>query len=155
MKEIKITKGMLRSAEKRAAEMGILKNSIRKGAGNLVGMLGEEIVLDVMGGDLKSSYDYDIVLPDGRTTDVKTKLTTVPPLPSYSCSVSAYNIHQDCDLYTFVRVKKDLTVGWYLGSLTKLEFFNTARFFEKGAVTGDNNHKVTASCYNCNISALH
>jgi len=154
MQEIKITKGMLADASNRAKELGILKNSISKGKGNVAGMLGEEIVLKVLGGKLESSYDYDIILPDGSTTDVKTKLTTVKPLPKYSCSVSAYNIRQKCDSYTFVRVKKDLTVGWFLGSINKLDFFNEARFVEKGEIDPTNEYKARTSCFNCPISVL-
>ena len=154
MEEINITKSMMDKAEKRAKELGVLKNSISKGKGNIAGMLGEEIVLKVLGGKLESSYDYDIVLPDGTTTDVKTKLTTVVPLPEYSCSVSAYNIRQKCDSYTFVRIKKDLTVGWYLGIIGKLDFFHTARFVEKGAYEGSNKYRAKASCFNCPISVL-
>jgi len=154
MQEIKITKGMLADASNRAKELGILKNSISKGMGNVAGMLGEEIVLKVLGGKLESNYDYDIIFPDGSTTDVKTKLTTVKPLPKYSCSVSAYNIRQKCDSYTFVRVKKDLTVGWFLGSINKLDFFNEARFVEKGEIDPTNEYKARTSCFNCPISVL-
>ena len=91
---------------------------------------------------------------DSSTTDVKTKLTTVKPLPKYSCSVSAYNIRQKCDSYTFVRVKKDLTVGWFLGSINKLDFFNEARFVEKGEIDPTNEYKARTSCFNCPISVL-
>ena len=154
MQEVKITKSMMEDASTRAKELGVLKNSISKGMGNVAGMLGEEIVLKVLGGELKSSYEYDIILPDGSTTDVKTKTTSVPPLPEYSCSVSAYNIHQKCDSYTFVRIKKDLTVGWYLGMISKLDFFNAAKFVEKGSYEGSNNYRARASCYNCPISLL-
>ena len=145
MQEIKITQDMLDKARRRAKELGVLNNSISKGKGNVAGMLGEEIVLKILGGTLKRSYDYDIVLPDGTTTDVKTKLTTVAPLPSYSCSVSAFNIRQKCDKYTFVRIKKDLTTGWFLGSIDKLNFFYEAHFVEKGAYDGDNKYKARAS----------
>ena len=154
MEEVKITKTMLIDASKRAKELGILRNSISRGMGNVAGMLGEEIALKIMGGKLESNYDYDILLPDGTTTDVKTKLTTVKPLPKYSCSVSAYNIRQKCDSYTFVRVKKDLTVGWFLGSINKLDFFNEARFVEKGEIDPTNEYKARTSCFNCPISAL-
>ena len=154
MEEVKITKSMLIDASKRAKELGILRNSISRGMGNVAGMLGEEIALKIMGGKLESNYDYDILLPDGTTTDVKTKLTTVKPLPKYSCSVSAYNIRQKCDSYTFVRVKKDLTVGWFLGSINKLDFFNEARFVEKGEIDPTNEYKARTSCFNCPISAL-
>jgi len=154
MEEVKITKSMLIDASKRAKELGILRNSISRGMGNVAGMLGEEIALKIMGGKLESNYDYDILLPDGTTTDVKTKLTTVKPLPKYSCSVSAYNIRQKCDSYTFVRVKKDLTVGWFLGSINKLDFFNEARFVEKGEIDPTNEYKARTSCFNCPISVL-
>ena len=145
---------MLVDASNRARKLGVLKNSISKGMGNVAGMLGEEIVLKVLGGKLESNYDYDIIFPDGSTTDVKTKLTTVKPLPKYSCSVSAYNIRQKCDSYTFVRVKKDLTVGWFLGSINKLDFFNEARFVEKGEIDPTNEYKARTSCFNCPISVL-
>ena len=154
MQEVKIIKSMLVDASNRARELGILRHSISKGMGNVAGMLGEEIVLKVLGGKLESNYDYDILLPDGSTTDVKTKLTTVKPLPEYSCSVSAYNIRQKCDSYSFVRVKKDLTIGWYLGTIGKLDFFNEARFVEKGAIDPTNKYKARTSCFNCPISAL-
>ena len=145
---------MFVDASNRARKLGVLKNSISKGMGNVAGMLGEEIVLKVLGGKLESNYDYDIIFPDGSTTDVKTKLTTVKPLPKYSCSVSAYNIRQKCDSYTFVRVKKDLTVGWFLGSINKLDFFNEARFVEKGEIDPTNEYKARTSCFNCPISVL-
>ena len=145
---------MFVDASNRARKLGVLKNSISKGMGNVAGMLGEEIVLKVLGGKLESNYGYDIIFPDGSTTDVKTKLTTVKPLPKYSCSVSAYNIRQKCDSYTFVRVKKDLTVGWFLGSINKLDFFNEARFVEKGEIDPTNEYKARTSCFNCPISVL-
>ena len=47
MEEIKIIKSMLVDASNRARKLGILRNSISKGMGNVAGMLGEEIVLKI------------------------------------------------------------------------------------------------------------
>ena len=40
MIEVKITKTMLTRAKKKAKEMGVIKNSILSGEGNLAGFLG-------------------------------------------------------------------------------------------------------------------
>ena len=93
---------MLLAGRKKATEMGLLHNSILRGGGSVAGFLGEQIVLSVMGGeDRHESYDYDIVLDDGRKVEVKTKQTSATPLPHYSCSISNFNTRQDCDIYAF------------------------------------------------------
>ena len=55
----------------------------------------------------------------GIKVDVKTKQTTVKPLPHYECSIAKTSSKQDCDWYIFTRVKKDLSVGWFLGAISK------------------------------------
>ena len=49
MIEVYITDDQIYQAEQRAIEMGAIKNSITKGAGNLAGFVGELIVLDTVG----------------------------------------------------------------------------------------------------------
>ena len=66
MIEVKISDEMLLAGRKKATEMGLLHNSILRGGGSVAGFLGEQIVLSVMGGKWDNSYDYDIVLDDGR-----------------------------------------------------------------------------------------
>ena len=72
IKEIKITDKMLLSARKKAIELGRLHNSISKGKGNLCGFLGEEVAMKVLGnGEISNTYEYDILLENGETVDVK------------------------------------------------------------------------------------
>lgn len=153
MIEVQITKDMLYEAQDKASELGILNHSILMGKGNFTGFLGEQVALKVLGGEWCNTYNYDIIL-DGKRIDVKTKQTTVKPLPHYECSVAAYNTKQDCDEYAFVRVLKDYTVGWFLGSIPKKEYFEKARFLRKGDIDPSNDFTVRADCYNLSIDSL-
>jgi len=156
MIEIKITQQMIDYASDQAQEMGEINNSIRHGKGNLVGFLGELVAQKVLGGMLDNTYDHDLLMDDFITTvDVKTKETTVAPKPYYDCSVADYNTRQQCDYYCFVRVKKDLSVGWYLGVYRKSDYIKDARFLKAGEIDTDNNYTVKADCYNLAISNLH
>lgn len=155
MIEVQITPDMVEKAQQQAAEMGALRNSIRHGEGNLVGFVGELVAQKVLGGMLDNTYDHDLLLDDFITTvDVKTKETTVAPKPHYECSVAAYNTTQKCDYYCFVRVKNDLSVGWYLGTYAKDKYFKDAHKLHQGEIDPSNNFTVKADCYNLPISQL-
>lgn len=154
MIEINVDGDMLLEARDKAAEMGRLRNSITGGGGNIAGFIGEAIAQRVLGGKLDNTYDYDLVLDNGLKIDVKTKMTTVVPLPTYDCSVAALNTEQDCDFYCFVRVKKDLTVGWYLGVYSKEHYIRDATFMQKGMTDPANGYVVKSDCYNIPINKL-
>ena len=154
MIEVKVTDEMLLSARDKAAEMGRLHNSITRGTGNIAGFIGEEIAQVVLGGKLDNTYDYDLVLDDGRTVDVKTKQTSVVPLETYDCSIAAFNTKQDCNYYCFVRVKNDYTVGWYLGVYGKEAYMKEAVFMKKGDLDPSNGYVVRSDCYNLKIHQL-
>jgi hypothetical protein len=154
MIEIAISATMLVEARDKAAEMGRLRNSIINGAGNIAGFIGEAIAQQVLGGELSNTYDYDLVLPSGKTIDVKTKQTSVKPLETYECSIAALNTTQECDYYAFVRVKNDFTVGWYLGMYDKKQYMEDATFMKKGTVDASNGYTVKSDCYNLKISEL-
>ena len=154
MKEIEITLDMIDKARTKAKELGRLNNSILKGKGNLAGFIGEQIALQCLGGNWENTYEYDIVLPDGKLVDVKTKQTTVTPLPEYDCSVTKYNTKQQCDVYAFVRVKGDFTTGWYLGCMDKEKYLTKATFMKRGDIVPSNNYMVKAYCYNLLIKEL-
>ena len=154
MIEIAISADMLVEARDKAAEMGRLRNSIINGAGNIAGFIGEAIAQQVLGGELSNTYDYDLVLPSGKTIDVKTKQTSVKPLETYECSIAALNTTQECDYYAFVRVKNDFTVGWYLGMYDKKQYMEDAVFMKKGTVDSSNGYTVKSDCYNLKISEL-
>jgi len=151
--EIKVTDDMFVKAREKAIEVGRLNNSILNGGGNLAGFIGEQIVLQVLGGDWLNTYEYDLII-DGHKVDVKTKQTSVVPLPHYECSITEYNAKQDCDYYAFTRVKKDFSVGWYLGAMKKADYFYEAKYLKKGEVDPSNNYTVRATCYNLAIDKL-
>ena len=153
MIEVNVTNDMFVKAREKAIEVGRLNNSILNGGGNLAGFIGEQIVLQVLGGDWLNTYEYDLII-DGHKVDVKTKQTSVVPLPHYECSITEYNAKQDCDYYAFTRVKKDFSVGWYLGAMKKADYFYEAKYLKKGEVDPSNNYTVRATCYNLAIDKL-
>jgi hypothetical protein len=154
MIEIVISPAMLVEARDKAAEMGQLRNSIIRGAGNIAGFIGEAIAQQVLGGKLCNTYDYDLVLDNGTKIDVKTKQTGYVPLLSYDCSIAALNTKQDCDYYAFVRVKNDFSVGWYLGVYNKDQYMKDAVFMQKGTIDPSNGYTVKSDCYNIKIDQL-
>jgi len=154
MIKVNITEQMLNDATFKAVSLGNLNNSILKGDGNIVGFLGEQLALSVLGGQEKNTYDYDIVTDSGVKVDVKTKKTTVEPREYYDCSVAAFNIKQKCSYYCFVRVKYDYSCGWVLGVYPKDEYYKDAVFLKKGDIDPSNNYTVKADCYNLKISKL-
>jgi hypothetical protein len=154
MIEVAISADMLVEARDKAAEMGRLHNSITRGQGNLAGFLGEAIAQHVLGGTLANTYEYDLIMGDGATVDVKTKLTSVKPLDTYSCSVAKLNTKQECDYYAFTRIKNDYSVGWFLGVCSKKRYYEEAIFMAKGTVDQDNKYVVRSDCYNLAIYML-
>ena len=140
-------------AHKLAKQMGSIRNSITRGEGNAAGFLGEIVVSDLLGIDREATKDYDMVMSDGRTIDVKTKRTTVIPKKYYDCSIASTSTHQNCDYYVFTRCMKDGTI-YILGDCGKDDYFNRARFLKKGEQDGDNGYVVRADCYNLPISEL-
>lgn len=148
------TASSIEEATEMAEEMGRLRNSITEGNGNIAGFLGEVLTRKLLGADQGNTYDYDIILNDGSTVDVKTKRTGVEPKDYYDCSVAALNTRQKCDYYAFVRVKDDYTFAWFLGLIPKQFYFNEARLLKKGHTDGDNGFIVKSDCYNMTISDI-
>ena len=138
-----------------AESIGRLRNSIRRGAGNLVGGLGEVVVKKYVHCKQSNTYDYDLVKNNGKL-EVKTKECTSPPEPHFNCTVAAYNTKQDCDFYVFVRVLRDMSVAWILGFVDKETFFKRAYFGKEGDLDPNSNMKwrFKADCYNIRIDQL-
>lgn len=145
---------MIEEAERLAAEVPLLRHSIRKGEGTVYGFLGELVFLRIVGGLHENTYDYDVVMRSGVRVDVKTKMATSAPRPHYECSVAAANTKQGCDVYAFVRVMKDMTQGWYCGAMFKDLFFAEARPVKKGDLDESNGWVASADCFNVRIDAL-
>lgn len=154
MHQIEVTADQLLQSRDMAVQMGRLHNSITRGQGNIAGFIGEILVRDLFKGRHENTYDYDLVLPDGATVDVKTKRTSVAPKDHYECSIAALNTKQACDFYAFMRVKNDYSVAWFLGIIPKDEYFDLATFRKKGEVDPDNGYVVKSDCYNLSIAEL-
>jgi hypothetical protein len=138
---------MCERAQTKAEQLGALKNSILEGKGNLSGYLGEEAALSTYpNAKHVDSYDCDITI-SGNTFDVKTKKRTVPPQPSYECSVAAANTKQDTDFYLFVSLW-NYAKAYIIGFMPKVEYFSRARFLRKGEIDGSNRFKVRDDCFN-------
>lgn len=152
--EVEIPPEMVAEAKATAARIPRLRNSIEEGHGTVHGILGELIYIEVKGGTQENTFEYDVLHADGTTVDVKTKRTNVRPEPDFDCSVAAFNVKQRCDEYAFVRVLYDMTRGWYVGSLSKRDYFDNARLLRKGEVDGWNGYAVKATCYNVAIHKL-
>lgn len=148
-----VTDEIREKARLKAEEMGRLNNSIRSGAGNMVGFIGEEVVAEILGATEANTYDYDLI-KDGLTIDVKSKQTSVPPKPDFECSVADFNTKQNCDLYAFVRVRGDLRKAWFLGVYLKEDYYKDAKFMKKGDIDPSNDFTVKADCYNMPIHQL-
>jgi hypothetical protein len=158
MIEVEITEGMKKKAWAKSREMGVIKNSIMTGDGNIAGFLGEEVANIIIKGEVNNTYDYDIITKSGIKYDVKTKRCTSPPKPFYDCSVANFNTKQKCDRYAFVRVEnKNNRWGraWVLGWLEHDDYYKKARKLTKGQIDPSNNFVVRSDCYNVSISELH
>ena len=156
MIEVNVPRRMLQAAQRQAVDMGELNNSIRQGVGNVYGFVGELVFAQITVANPNNTYDWDVEMDDCRTVDVKSKCVTTSPLPHYECSVAAIGTNQNCDYYAFVRVLKDCTVAWYLGTLPKVDFLQQATFMEAGVWQDpDNGWSPTIDCYNIPISDLH
>ena len=157
MRKFKITKAALKRAQLRADKLPLLNNSIRKGEGSLVAYIGEEVAKAVLGGEIEDTYDYDLRY-GSKTVDVKTKERTVPPRPNYNCTVADFNTKQGCDEYAFVSVLNDYSTAWYLGKISKKDFYKEAKFYKKGELDPDSppskDFYFKADCYNIPISKL-
>ena len=154
--EVPIKSEWLIKARKEAMDMGKLRQSITSGAGNLAGFIGEIAVQSVIGGTRKNTRDYDLV-KEPHFIDVKSKRCTSIPLPNYACSIAAYNPHQKCTHYVFVRVLEiDYSRCWILGYMEKDKYFEAARFCRKGDEDPNDNRGWTfkADCYNLTIDKL-
>jgi len=151
--QVDITPEMRERAEAKAAEMGELRNSIRNGAGNVAGFLGEEVVLAAFeGATSANTYQHDIVW-ENVTLEVKTKDRTVAPRLGYEASVANYNTTQKADVYVFVSLYRpkdtqDYTTGWVMGIIEKEKYKERATFLNVGDIDPSNGWKVKAACYN-------
>lgn len=157
---VPISLDMIYEALPEAIDIGILKNSIRAGGGNLVGMLGEAIVLKAFPEAIScNTYHHDIMI-NGKKYEVKAKDRTVDAGPTDEGSVANYNANQKADFYIFTSIyrnkKTDLyTHGHIMGMWPCATYKDHAMFREKGWRDTRNNWVVSADCYNMEYAWLH
>ena len=159
MKKFKISNNTLLNINDRAKTLPLLNNSIRKGEGVVVAYIGEEVVKRVLNGKIEDTYNYDVVYGENIKVDVKTKERTVPPKEHYNCTVADFNTRQECDEYAFVSVLNDHSTAWYLGKISKEDFYKEAKFYKEGELDPDSPPSTEfyfkADCYNIPISKLN
>jgi len=164
MKKRTLSFETLKRVKERASQLPILKNSIRNGEGYVVGFIGEEVVKDVLHGEIKDTFDYDIIYNGMTKVEVKTKEITVPPRSHFEFSVADCNSSQKCDEYAFVFVLKNnpsqttlcgARIAWYAGKISKSDFYEAAVFHKKGEVDpAFPNFVFKADCWNIAVSKL-
>lgn len=142
-------------AEQRSEKLGVLKNSITNGEGNIAGYIGQMLVNLYLKGSEPDVFNYDVI-KDNVRYEVKTKRCTGEPKEHYNCSIANYNTKQKCDYYVFVRVLEDYSKAWILGKKKKDDFFKEATFNKKGEPDPSSGNKwnYKADCYNLEISKL-
>lgn len=142
-------------AQEKAKKLGVLKNSIEKGDGNVAGFLGQLLVRLYLNGEDDETYDYDVV-KDKIRYEVKTKRCKFKPREDYTCSVCAKNARQDCDYYVFVRVTYDYKNAWILGKKAAKSYLKESLFCKKGEKDPDSDFGWTfkEDCFNLKINQL-
>lgn len=148
-------------ARAEAKRMGVLHGSFSKGGGNAIGAMGEILVHNRTGGSRVGdiNFNYDIVLPDGRTVDVKTTKATAVPEPYYTARVygsekAKEKLSTKCDVYYFVRCNSQLTLATIVGWMPAREFIERATFLPRGNVDPSDGKISFADEYTLPISEL-
>jgi hypothetical protein len=135
-----ITHRMLLTAVCRSVAMGSLRLSFMSGDRNIVGLVGEEIYSQhAPNATRMDTYDYDFIVK-GKKVDVKTRIVTSEPKPSYEMAILLTRANQEVDFYVFCSVSKQFTEGWLMGFLSKDEFLERAQYVEEGSPMPQGGH---------------
>lgn len=148
MMRILVSPAIREQAAREAEEMGGVHNSILNGAGNAAGIAAELVVAELIGAERRNTKDYDLVLPDGVTVDVKCKRTKYAPEPDFEASVAKTSLHQQCDIYCFSRILYSLSWVYVVGFYPKDLYFQNATPLRKGDYDPSNDFTVKWSCFN-------
>ena len=149
--QIPITQAMYDRAHTLAEQQGRLKGSIRFGAGNIYGYLGEELFMAAYDCKRVNDFEHDFVINrfgNDIRVDVKTKMTTVEPKPEYEASVTKMPHQQLTNMYFFCRVHKDTRKGWLIGWQWSDVFFKEAYLKTKGDKDTSNGNICKRTCWN-------
>lgn len=151
-----------RQARAEAKAMGVLRGSITRGRGNEIGMMGEILVQRDIGGSRVGdvNFDYDIVLKNNITVDVKSTKAASVPEPHYVARVygseaSKEKLRSKCNVYYFVRCNQQMTLATLVGWMPAKEFIEKALFLPKGNVDPNDGKLSFADEYVLPISELN
>lgn len=154
--EYTVDSKILKEAEKRAKDLGKLKNSITGGAGNVAGFVGEICVRKYLGARSSKNddtYNNDLVYKQ-KKIEVKTKRRSVAPKLDYEASVAKTSLHQKPDYYIFTSLEyEDKTLItpktlWIIGYISYSDFIKNGEFMGKGKIDQTNGFKVLANMIN-------
>ena len=135
-----------------------IKNSILNGGGIYTGAIGEVVFRHLVSGTESGGrevYHFDVLLPNGKLCEVKSKKRAVPPMSHYECSVANFNAKQECDYYVFTSALDDYSKHWILGYLPKDEFKKVASCRKEGDYDPSNRQTCSADCWNVKINQLY
>jgi len=162
MKIIKPSDAHRKQARLESKKMGVLYKSITRGLGNEIGMMGEILVQELIGGERVGVVTpaYDIVLPNGITIDVKTtKAAAVPELHYvarvYGSEGNKEKLCSKCNVYYFVRCNQQLTLATIVGWMPARKFIERATFLPKGNVDPSDGKLSFADEFTLPISELY
>jgi hypothetical protein len=146
-------------AAERSERMGVLANSYTRGAGRMIGMLGEIAVEKYLGDIIipcgEFSKSYDLKTESGTTIEVKTKRAKAIPKPDYVASVELKKTHMfENDLFVFLRGHDSMVKLWLLGWVTTKSFKRMADFKEAGEPDGDSGFTYRVGGYHIPIKKL-
>ena len=150
---------MLANAQAEANRIGLLRNSIRGGAGNLVGCLGEQALLAMLPGSFSdNTYNHDVTWGD-ITFECKTKDRTGPPKAGYNASIATFNTTQDATYYAFFSAERakhtrEYTRVYFCGMITPEEYYEKAFLVTKGDYDPTNNWIAPATSYSLHYGQL-
>ena len=136
-------------------EMGTLKDSFMQGSRTYVGLLGEKAVADLIDCDHSPSYEYDLILKDGRTVDCKTFSNKYYPKDNFECHVMKKRKQQSCDIYLFSSYNTEKNILHLCGYMPRDEFYSKAKQIKKGDTSDINNIKYRADGYIIKVGELY
>jgi hypothetical protein len=153
-----------RAAALKLADDYAYRQSMRGTEANVVGALGEIIVLEWLQGigrpatlDHTPTHDIVIEYDHPYTIDVKTKERSVDPKPDYDATVPAYNHDfQRPDVFIFTSIRKDKAIegvdrfieGHIIGWCTYDYLTENALFWDTTMTDQTNGWKPTIDCWN-------
>lgn len=150
---VDITSEIYSRAKSRADNIGELRNSIRKGKGNLVGCIGEDVIKRYLDGSYargKSKFNHDMLIEDHKI-EIKSKERKHAPKLDWEASIAKSSSHQEPDFYIFTSAEKSddkYTKLWILGYISREEFYEKARLIKAKNIDKSNWFRCKRDMYN-------